>query len=571
MVGNAFGGSTTVASKQNAHRVRPAPRYGAPDAASWRRDALWPVASAALAVLVCVGTGLVPLPPSLLVLAALLVVLACLALLPLLRVWPGVLAGAGVAGICVAVGWSQGRMLALPLLALFTGHYTYLARRAAKGEVAAARNGGTALQDEVRRLASDLKNQGKLDAAFDKLVQLPVRGEVLRDLYHLGKAFERNRSFEGARGVFAHLVAHAPLYRDAGARLGRAERLAEVERQAKGPSSARPQAAGAFAAPQHLGRYEIDGELGRGSMGRVYAAHDPVIGRAVALKTLALGSEFEGAALVDARARFFREAESAGRLQHPQIVAIYDAGDEQGLSWIAMERLRGKDLSHAVQPEHWLAVPILLSIAARVADALDYAHQHQVVHRDIKPSNILYDAGTDTVKVTDFGIARITDNSKTRTGLVLGTPSFMAPEQIVGTKADGRCDIYALGVTLYQLLTGSLPLRGESMSALMHAIANEVPADVRTLRADLPESVAMVVARALHKNPGARFQTGAQMAAALREASSGMRPSADAHFGAPLDYDARTDFHKYPMADFPDTVFDSAAAPAAPHATRSRI
>ena len=491
-----------------------------------------------------------------------MVVLACLAVLPLLRVWPGVLVVAGVAAMCVAVGWGQSTPLALPLLALFVGHYTCLARRAASGEAAAARGSAPVLQDEARRQASSLQSQGKLEAAFDKLVQLPARGEVLRDLYHLGKAFERNRSFERARSVFAHLVAHAPLYRDAAARLKRAERLAQVEQQAKGLPSADPQGVEAFPAPQRLGRYEIGGELGRGSMGRVYAAHDPVIGRAVALKTLALGTEFEGAALVDARARFFREAESAGRLQHPQIVAIYDAGDEQGFSWIAMERLRGQDLSHAVKPEHWLEVPTLLSITARVADALDYAHQHQVVHRDIKPSNILYDAGTDCVKVTDFGIARITDNSKTRTGLVLGTPSFMAPEQIVGTKADGRCDIYALGVTLYQLLTGVLPLRAASMSALMHAIANDVPADVRTLRADLPESVAMVVARALHKDPGARFQTGAQMAAALREAGARMHPLADARSGEPLDYDARTDFHEYPMADYPDTVFDSAAAPA---------
>lgn len=558
-----------MASNRQTQRVRPAWQAGARDGASWGREAGWSIASGALAVLAYVATGAAALPASPIVLAGLLAVLVCLAALPLLRVWPGALAVGAVAAGCVALGWSQG-LLVLPLLALWVGHYVQLARRSARAEAAAAGHGRTAVQDEGRRLALALQSQGQLDAAFDKLAQLPARGEVLRDLYHLGKAFERQHAFESARGVFAHLVAQAPLYRDAAARLKRAERLAVVEREAKGPcGSVAPPAVPPLPAPTRLGRYEIDGELGRGSMGCVYAAHDPVIGRAVALKTLALGSEFEGAALVDARARFFREAESAGRLQHPQIVAIYDAGDEQGLSWIAMERLRGQDLSHATRPGQLLAVPTVLSIAARVADALDYAHQHQVVHRDIKPSNILYDPGTDGVKVTDFGIARITDNSKTRTGLVLGTPSFMAPEQIMGTKADGRCDIYALGVTLYQLLTASLPLRAESMSALMHAIAHEVPADVRSRRADLAEPVATVVARALHKNPGARFQTGAQMAAALRAAGAAIAP-AGALFRGPLDYDARTDSHKHPMADYPDPVLDSAAAPAAPRAARPR-
>lgn len=502
-------------------------------------------------------------------LGALLAALGYLTLLPRLRVWPGVVAGAGLAAVGLVAGWVLGRVLVLPLLALFVGHYTFLARRAAATEATGVRAGIE--QSDPCQAALRLQAQGKLDEAFDALSELAASDEVLRGLYHLGKAFERNRSFARAQDVFAHIVAHAPLYRDAAARLKRAQRLAEVENHAKGLPPGPPRSANAAQPPKHLGRYEIEGELGRGSMGTVFAARDPVIGRMVALKTLALSSEFEGAALVDARARFFREAESAGRLQHPQIVAIYDVGDEQGLSWIAMERLRGRDLSHAIQPGHLLAVPTVLSIAARVADALDYAHQHQVVHRDIKPSNILYDDESDSVKVTDFGIARITDNSKTRTGLVLGTPSFMAPEQIVGIKADGRCDIYALGVTLYQLLTGSLPLRGETMSALMQAITRQVPADVRTLRVELPPSVAALVARALEKNPDARFQTGAQMAKALREAKDAIQAPLACHFESPLDYDGRTDFHKPLMSDYPDTVLDNAPAQEAPSAVRSRI
>ena len=537
------------------------------------REALLPVVMAAFAALAAMLalrlTGSETSPVSV-TLGSLLAVFGYLSVLPMLRVWPGVLVAAVLLAAGLGVGWVLGQALALPLMALVAGQTVFLAQRAANAESAEFGAERTASQEDARLLALALQGQGKLDAAFEKLRQLPAQGDVLGDLYYLGKGYERKRAYARARDVFAHLVAHAPKYRNAAVHLKRARRLAEVAELAQALSPGAEKVPEAPANPKRLGRYEVEGELGRGSMGKVYAARDPVIGRAVALKTLALSSEFEGHALVDARARFFREAQSAGRLQHPNIVAIYDAGDEDGLVWIAMERLLGRDLSQFSQPAQLLAVPVVLSIAARVAQALDYAHQHQVVHRDIKPSNILYDAASDSVKVTDFGIARITDNSRTKTGLVLGTPSFMAPEQIAGHKADGRCDLYALGVTLYQLLTGSLPLRGESMSALMHAIARQTAPDVRSLRAELPESVAAIVARALEKNPVARFQTGRQMAADLRAALDGMSPSQSPRTGSPLDYDARTDFHEHSMAQYQDTVLDSAAAPAVSSAAPSR-
>ncbi|WP_273361410.1 serine/threonine-protein kinase [Simplicispira suum] len=539
------------------------------------REALWPVAMAALfalAFMVLQRSGGAESASVSVTLGASLVVFAYLVALPLLRVWPGVLLGSLVLVAGLGAGWAQGALLALPLVALVSGQTVFLARRAADAESAESGVGRTPSEEDARLLALALQGQGKLDAAFEKLRQLPAQGDVLGDLYYLGKGYERKHAYAQARDVFAHLVAQAPKYRNAAAHLKRANRLAEVAEhaQALSPGAKKRSAPQAPANPKRLGRYEIDGELGRGSMGKVYAARDPVIGRTVALKTLALSSEFEGHALVDARARFFREAQSAGRLQHPHIVAIYDAGDEDGLVWIAMERLQGHDLSQFSQAANLLAVPVVLDIAARVAEALDYAHQHQVVHRDIKPSNILYDAASDSVKVTDFGIARITDNSRTKTGLVLGTPSFMAPEQIAGHKADGRCDLYALGVTLYQLLTGSLPLRGESMSALMHAIAHQTAPDIRSLRAELPETVAAIVARALEKNPAARFQTGRQMAADLRSALDGLPPLQSHREGSALDYDARTDFHEHPMAQYQDTVLDSAAAPAVSHSAPSR-
>ncbi len=270
-----------------------------------------------------------------------------------------------------------------------------------------------------------------------------------------------------------------------------------------------------------LGRYRIERQIGRGSMGAVYAGMDPKVGRAVALKTLALSREFEGAELADARARFFREAETAGRLQHRDIVTIYDAGEEQGLAYIAMEYLSGSDLQTHTQPGRLLPVAVVLRCMARVALALHYAHSQGVVHRDIKPANVMVDLAADSVKVTDFGIARIAaDASRTRTGMVLGSPSFMSPEQMAGQRVDGRSDLYSLGAMLFQLLTGRLPHQADTMSKLMFQIANEAAPDVRTLRAELPELVAQIVARAMEKRPEGRFSDGQELATALQRAEA---------------------------------------------------
>jgi serine/threonine-protein kinase len=181
-----------------------------------------------------------------------------------------------------------------------------------------------------------------------------------------------------------------------------------------------------------------------------------------------------------------------------------------------MEFLKGRDLVDYCKDGNLLPVPKVVSIVARVAEALAYAHRANVVHRDIKPANIMYELDTDTVKVTDFGIARITDSSKTKTGLVLGTPSFMSPEQIAGKKVDGRSDLYSLGVMLFQMLAGVLPFRGDSMAELMYKIANEEAPDIRIIRKDIPERLASVVALALAKKPELRYQDGDQFAADLK-------------------------------------------------------
>jgi len=230
---------------------------------------------------------------------------------------------------------------------------------------------------------------------------------------------------------------------------------------------------------------------------------------------MALSQEFEADELDEVKSRFFREAETAGRLQHPNIVTIYDAGEEHDLAYIAMEFLEGHDLARYTKADTLLPLPIVLGIIFKAALALDYAHKANVVHRDIKPANIMYEPTKKTVKLTDFGIARITDSSKTKTGMVLGTPSYMSPEQLSGKKVDGRSDLFSLGVMLYQMVIGKLPFQGESMATLMYKIANEPHQDIAEIRPELAAQrpcLSEIINKALQKDVNQRYQTGADMA-----------------------------------------------------------
>ena len=265
-----------------------------------------------------------------------------------------------------------------------------------------------------------------------------------------------------------------------------------------------------------LGRYRVEKELGQGAMGVVYLGKDPKINRDVAIKTMALSQEFVEDELQDVKERFFREAESAGRLNHPNIVSIYDAGEDHDLAYIAMELLKGYDLDRHIKKESLLPTEQAVQIVMECALALDYAHSQQVVHRDIKPSNIMYDPDTRTVKITDFGIARIADSSKTKTGTVLGTPNYMSPEQCMGKKVDGRADLFSLGVVLYQLVSGELPFKGDSMATLMYSIVNDAPIDIKTIMPDINPALRKVIHNAMGKRPEKRYQTGKQLAAHLK-------------------------------------------------------
>jgi len=269
--------------------------------------------------------------------------------------------------------------------------------------------------------------------------------------------------------------------------------------------------------PARLGRYELMHELGKGAMGVVYRGRDPRINREVAIKAISLADEFDPDDVQQARTRFFREAEMAGRLSHPHIVTIYDAGEDRGVAYIAMELLRGKHLVDHTDSSRLLPPAIAVEIVARLADALHYAHQNQVVHRDIKPANLMFDAPSGELKITDFGIARLTDSGRTRTGVVLGTPSFMSPEQLQGRDITGRSDLFSLAVALYQLLTGQLPFRGDTMPGLMLKIAQEPHPRICAMNPSLAPAFDAFFDRALAKAPADRFENGASLAQALRD------------------------------------------------------
>ncbi|MGA9666442.1 MAG: serine/threonine-protein kinase [Gallionella sp.] len=411
--------------------------------------------------------------------------------------------------------WLQ---LMLPAALLLVGHLLLTTKRFLMTERGKQKSDAESAESN-RMLGLAFQGQGQLDIAFDKFRKVQVDDSLMEVLYNLGLDFERKRQFNKAESVFKYMAEYNPKFRDLDARLAQTKAMSETVML--GGSSGRSNTGTlvldkAGVSKPMLGRYEIEKELGKGAMGVVYLGKDPKIGRVVAIKTMALAQEFAADELEDVKARFFREAETAGRLNHPYIVTMYDAGEEHDLAYIAMEFLKGRDLVPHTKPDNLLPLPKVMSIIARVADALDYAHKQNVVHRDIKPANIMYDAQTDTPKVTDFGIARITDSSKTKTGMVLGTPSFMSPEQLAGKKIDGASDLFSLGVSLYQMACGKLPFEGDSMAQLMYRIANEPHADILAIKPGLPQCLVAIINRSLAKQVADRYANGAEMADALR-------------------------------------------------------
>lgn len=264
---------------------------------------------------------------------------------------------------------------------------------------------------------------------------------------------------------------------------------------------------------QQLGRYEIQDKLGEGAMGVVYRAFDPLLERIVAIKTVKL--DLTPAEQEDFQQRFFKEARSAARLNHPNIVTVFDAGKVEDVAYIAMEYLEGRNLRQMILKEPLFSHARMAEIAAAVADGLDYAHRNGVVHRDVKPANIMV-LDNGAVKLADFGIAQLQSSTKTMTGQVLGTPKYMSPEQIIGEHVDGRSDIFSLGIVLYQMLTTVSPFDSSSVSAVMYKVIHEPAVLPSLITQGVPRGFEYILARALAKKPEDRYQTAAEMASDLR-------------------------------------------------------
>jgi serine/threonine-protein kinase len=268
-----------------------------------------------------------------------------------------------------------------------------------------------------------------------------------------------------------------------------------------------------------LGGYHVIREVGRGAMATVYQARHAGDGQIVALKVLSMAPDGIDDRLDDARLRLLREAEAAGRIQHPDIVQVVTAGEERGIVFLAMEFVEGVSLAtHAIEGR-LLPPRLVAQMCGKVADCLGFAHARGVVHRDVKPANIVYDPRSKRVRVMDFGVARLTDSSATRTGIILGSPSYMAPEQLDGRGLSGSADLFSLGVTLFQLLTAQLPFRADSIPRLMQRIATEPHPPLASIRPDLPARLGLVIDRALEKDAARRYATGAEMATALNDAA----------------------------------------------------
>jgi serine/threonine protein kinase len=264
-----------------------------------------------------------------------------------------------------------------------------------------------------------------------------------------------------------------------------------------------------------LGRYEILEELGRGAMGIVYKGLDPKLDRLTAIKTIRFTDDFDEDQAAKIREQFYREAEVVAKLSHPNIVTIYDVGEDLDLSYLAMEYLEGESLEAYALKEQLMPIRKTIDVTAQVCDALGYAHGHGIVHRDIKPANIMI-LKNGLVKVTDFGIARATASSKTRTGVIKGTPYYMSPEQISGMKVDGRSDIFSLGIVFYQLLTGELPFGGENLAAIMYQITTVDPEPPTKYNPKIYKAAVAILNRALEKSLESRYQKAQQMGDHLR-------------------------------------------------------
>lgn len=371
-----------------------------------------------------------------------------------------------------------------------------------------------------RMLGLSFQSQGMLDMALEKFRKVPVDQEMKDVLYNLALDYERKRQFNKAVSVYEYIEEHDKHFKDVEQKKKKLIKASETMVFGDGflggsGSGGDLLLEGSETRPT-MGRYEVIKQLGKGAMGVVYLGKDPRINRTTAIKTFRFTNDFEPEEAKEMKAKFFREAESAGTLSHPNIVTIYDAGEEQDLAYIAMEYLDGEDLQAYTKKGNLLPIRKIIDYIADIADGLDYAHERGIVHRDIKPANIML-LKNGAIKITDFGIARITASSQTKTGIVKGTPYYMSPEQISGHKVDGRSDIFSTGVMMFQLLTGRVPFTGDSPAALMHQILNIPHPDPSKINPKIMKPLVKIINKTLEKDPTNRFPKASALSANLRQ------------------------------------------------------
>jgi CHASE2 domain-containing sensor protein len=367
-----------------------------------------------------------------------------------------------------------------------------------------------------KTLGLSYQGQGMLDMAYEKYMQCPVQDTSVKNLlYTLGLDFERKRMFNKALAVYDHILTVGS-FKDVAKRSSRLRPLdSTLALNVGGTMVESPLMMDDTQVKPTFGRYELVRKLGRGSMGTIYLGRDPKINRDVAIKTLAY-EDIDAGQLTDVKARFFREAEAAGKLSHPNIVAVYDVGEEHDMAYIAMELLSGDDLTLYCKPDGLLPADRVTAIIADVASALDYAHSQGVIHRDIKPANIML-LEDGRVNVTDFGIAQVVDASKTSSGIVLGTPNYMSPEQVAGKSLDGRSDLFSLGVVYYELLAGAKPFKGDTLNAILHAISRQAHTPLSQVVPDIPACCEAIINKLLAKGVSRRYKSAALVTKALEE------------------------------------------------------
>jgi len=356
-----------------------------------------------------------------------------------------------------------------------------------------------------------------LKEAFDLLRLHSSPKQIKTELYTLGDQLFQQGNIISAQEAFKFLMNIDKNYRDIQFRLELGAKTIKQKRLKRSKLPSKTVKKEEAITITHMGRYHIERELGRGAMGVVYLGYDPNIARSVAIKVL----NYDGLPdddLPSIKSRFFREAKAAGRLSHPNIVSIYDVGEQADFAFIAMDFVSGEPLSQLVSGGKETSPFDIYRIIHDVALALEYAHQNGIVHRDIKPANIMHSAYPYQVKVADFGIARLMDASKTSTGEIFGSPLYMSPEQLKGEKVGPASDVYSLGVTFYQLLSGKLPFAGDNLASLAYDIIHGKPKTLRSVRKGLPASAARIINQCLQKNVNDRYESAGELANALNKA-----------------------------------------------------